>query len=211
MPAGGSANRMTVASSHTGALAGRVARAVTEAFAPAVLVSVLLVVVGWHAYGYSPAGAAWGLAAAAFAAIIPFAVILRGVRTGTLTDHHVGRREQRRGPMLIALGCLAAGIIGMIVLGAERELLAALGAVLIGLTVSIAVTSWWKISVHADVTASVVVVLVMVFGPAMLVTAPIVLLVAWSRVHLGDHTATQTAVGAVVGVVVTAPVFSVLG
>lgn len=190
--------------------ADRLARVVTELFAPAVLVTVLLVVVGWHAYGYSLVGAAWGLAAALFASVIPFALILRGVRSGTLTDHHVGRREQRRTPLLIALGSVAVGLIGLLAFGAERELLAALAAVFIGLIVSLAVTRWWKISVHTDVAASVVAILVAIFGPIMLVTAPVVLVVGWSRVQLGDHTRAQTVVGAVVGALVTWLVFGVL-
>lgn len=182
----------------------------TEIFAPAVLVTVLLVVIGWHAYGYSLAGAAWGLLAALFASIIPFAVILRGVRSGALTDHHVGRREQRRTPMVIGVGSMAVGIVGLVVLGVERELLATLGAVVCGLIVSILVTRWWKISVHTDVAASVVVVLAEIIGPFALAASPIVLLVAWSRVQLRDHTAAQTVVGGMVGAVVTVGALGVL-
>lgn len=190
--------------------ADRVARLVTEIFAPAVLVAVLLVVVGWHAYDYSLAGVAWGLAAALFASVIPFAVILRGVRQGTLSDHHIGRREQRRGPLLIALACLVAGLAGMVVLGAEWELLAALGAGACGLVVSMLVNNWWKMSVHTGVAAGAVVVFMEIYGPVVLVTVPLVFLVAWSRVRLGDHTVAQTVVGGVAGALVAGLAFAVL-
>src|SRR5690349_10555482 len=76
----------------------RVAKLVTEVFAPAILVTILLVLVGWQAYGYSLAGAGWGVATALFTSVIPFLAILGGVRLGKLTDHHIVLREQRRLP-----------------------------------------------------------------------------------------------------------------
>lgn len=191
-------------------MADRIARVVTEAFAPAVLLTVLLVVVGWHAYGDSLVGVAWGLTAALFASVIPFAVILRGVRGGALTDHHIGRREQRRRPLLIGLGSVAVGLVALVALGADRELLAALGAVACSAIVALAVSHWWKVSLHTAGAAGFVVILAEVFGPVMLATAPLVLVVGWSRVQLGDHTPAQVIVGGLVGALVAGLTFAAL-
>lgn len=188
----------------------RLARLVTEVFAPAILVTVLLVVVGWHAYDDSPAGVAWGLAAALFASVIPFAVILRGVRAGTVTDHHLGRREQRRIPILLGLASVTAGLLALIALGAAGELLAALTACACGMIVTLVVSHWWKMSVHAGVAAGVVTVLAEIYGPVMLAFAPLVVVVAWSRVRLADHTVAQVVIGGAVGGLVTGLSFGLL-
>jgi len=69
---------------------------------------------------------------------------------------------------------------------------------LAGLIVSLAVTIFWKVSIHTVVVAGAVVVLAFVFGP----TAPAVALIAWSRVELGDHRPAQVVVGGAFGAVV---------
>ena len=50
------------------------------------------------------------------------------------------------------------------------------------------ITLWWKISVHAAIAAGTATVLLLVFGLALLVVWPLVALIAWSRVQVGDHT-----------------------
>ena len=56
--------------------------------------------------------------------------------------------------------------------------------------------------------AGAVVTLVLVFGSAVLVLSPVVVLAVWARVELGDHTAAQVASGAAIGTMVAAVVFS---
>jgi len=55
-----------------------------------------------------------------------------------------------------------------------------------------------------------VTVLLLVFGPTLLVLAPLVPLVCWARVAVRDHTPAQTVAGATLGITVAAVVFSVL-
>ncbi|WP_433608604.1 phosphoesterase PA-phosphatase [Dactylosporangium sp. CA-139114] len=188
----------------------RVARILTEAFAPAVLVSVLLVLLGAHSEPGLARGLALGAVAALFESVLPFLYILRGVRSGRITDHHVGDRRQRLVPLLVGMGSVLAGIVALVLAGAHRELLAAVGAGGVGLVVAALVNHWWKMSIHAAVAAGSVVILCMVYGWIMLVTAPLVGAVGWSRVALKDHTAAQVAVGTVVGALVAGGVFAAL-
>ena len=53
-------------------------------------------------------------------------------------------------------------------------------------------------------------ILTLVFGPAALILTPLVVLVAWARVAVHDHTPAQTVAGAVLGALVAASVFSLL-
>jgi hypothetical protein len=188
----------------------RAARWLTEAFAPAVLVSVLLVLLGVHAEPGLARGLALGAAAALFESVLPYLYVLRGVRTGRITDHHVGDRRQRLVPLLVGMASVLAGLVVLLLAHAHRELLAAVGAGGIGLVVAALVNHWWKMSIHTAVTAGSVVILCLVYGWILIVTAPLVAAVGWSRVALKDHTAAQVAIGAVVGALVAGPVFAAL-
>ncbi|SCL16110.1 phosphatase PAP2 family protein [Micromonospora inyonensis] len=183
---------------------------VTEATAPAVLVTVLLVTVGWRSAPTGLGGLGWGLLATVFASGIPIAYILGGVRRGRLTDHHVRIREQRRIPLLVGLASAAGGLALLAALGAPRPVLALVAAGVIGLVVASSVSHWWKMSIHSAVAAGALVVLASTFGPRLLVGSPLLVLVGWSRVRLGNHTVGQVVTGAGLGALVAVTVFTPL-
>ncbi len=79
-----------------------------------------------------------------------------------------------------------------------------------GIGTAAAITLVWKISVHVAVVAGIVSILSLVFGPVMLALAPVVVLSAWARVVLRDHTPAQTAAGAFLGSGVASAVYSLL-
>jgi hypothetical protein len=120
-------------------------------------------------------------------------------------------RAQRRTPLLIAIASVTAGLLLLALVGAPRDLVALVAAMLVGLTASTAVTLFWKISFHAAVAAGAVVILAHVFGPAWLALAPLVGLVAWSRVASGDHGWAQVAAGAALGGLTAGVVFPLVG
>jgi hypothetical protein len=188
----------------------RVARWLTEAFAPAVLVSVLLVLLGVHAEPGLARGLALGALAALFESVLPYLYILRGVRTGRISDHHIGDRRQRLVPLLVGTGSVLAGFVVLLAAHAHRELLAAVVAGGVGLVVAALVNHWWKMSIHSAVASGSVVILILVYGWIMLLTVPLLAAVGWSRVALKDHTVAQVVVGTVVGALVAGVVFSAL-
>lgn len=187
-----------------------VARTVTEALAPAVLVAVLLILVGWHAGGAGDAGRWWGLPAALFSAVIPFAYIVRGVRRGRLTDHHIAVREQRRVPLVFGAVSVLVGLVVLVLFDAPRELVALVVAGAVGLVVCATVTHLWKMSIHTAVASGTVVILALVYGPVWAFAALVVGLIGWARVRLGAHTPAQVVVGAAIGATVAATVFPAL-
>ncbi|MFI5496525.1 phosphoesterase PA-phosphatase [Actinoplanes sp. NPDC051859] len=191
--------------------ADRAARIASEIFAPAVLVAGLLLLVGWHAGDTPGVSRWWGLPGALFAAGIPLAYVLRGVRSGRLTNHHIPEREHRRIPMLIGIASVAVGLTALILLGAPREVLALMTAGGAGLLVFTAVTHWWKMSIHAGVAAGTAATLTAVYGPlALLVAVPCALLACWSRIRLSAHTVPQVLAGALVGATIASTVFPAL-
>lgn len=188
----------------------RTARIVTEVLAPAVLVALLMLVVGWHAGETPGVSRWWGLPGALFAAGIPLAYILRGVRQGRLTSHHIPEREHRLVPLLFGVVSVAVGLVALLLLGAPQEVIALLTAGGVGLLVFTAVTRWWKMSIHAGVAAGTAATLIALYGWVALPAVPLVLLACWARVRLSAHTTAQVIAGAAVGAVIAGTVFPAL-
>ena len=187
------------------------ATVVTEATAPAPTALLLLLAVAWHSAPNRLAALLWGVVAVLFAAVLPFAFILRGVRRGHWEDHHVSERHSRRVPLLVGMASVVVGLALLAAGGAPRELVALVAAMLVGLAVTLLVSLRWKISIHTSVIGGTAVILGLVFGwPLLVVAVPVVLLVAWARVRLGAHSAAQVASGAAVGALVAALVYPVL-
>jgi hypothetical protein len=190
--------------------ADRTARIASEIFAPAVLVGLLMLVVGWHAGDQPGVSRWWGLPGALFSAGLPLLYVLRGVRQGRLSSHHIPERAQRRTPLLIGLASVAVGLLALVLLGAPRDVLALLAAGGVGLVVYTVVTQWWKMSIHAGVAAGTAATLTAIYGPLALLAVPLVLLACWARVRLSAHTTAQVITGALVGALIAGTVFPAL-
>jgi membrane-associated phospholipid phosphatase len=191
-------------------IADRAARIASEVLAPAVLVAGLLLVVGWHAGDQPGVSRWWGLPGVLFTVGIPLAYVLRGVRQGRLSSHHIPEREHRRIPLLFGIASVTVGLLALALLGAPREVLALLAAGGVGLVVFTVVTHWWKMSIHAGVAAGTVATLTAIYGPLALLCVPLVLLAGWSRVRLSAHTSAQVIAGALVGAVIAGTIFPAL-
>ncbi|MEU5943849.1 hypothetical protein ABZ807_32935 [Micromonospora sp. NPDC047548] len=80
------------------------ARIGTEGFAPAVFAAAMPLIIALHSTAPAIAvGIGWAALAVLFCSVVPYGIIWLGVRRGRLTDHHLGVREQRRGPL--STGC----------------------------------------------------------------------------------------------------------
>lgn len=185
----------------------RGARAVTEVFAPAILVVGVLLAVGWHSTD-SLTGVGWGLLAALFCGIIPISFILYGVRRGYWTDRHVKVRQQRAVPITVTAVSVVVGLSALAWFDAPQEVIALVLAMLGGLAATMAITFFWKVSVHTAVAAGTATILTLTYGPILAATAPVVALVGWSRVVLKDHTLAQTVMGSIVGATAAAVIFA---
>jgi membrane-associated phospholipid phosphatase len=103
----------------------------------------------------------------------------------------------------VALSCTGLGFVLSVVLGAPHELQASLLAALVTGAALASVTGAWKISFHAAAIVGAVAILVWGISWEMLVLAPLVPAVAWSRVALGRHTLAQALAGVAVGSALT--------
>jgi membrane-associated phospholipid phosphatase len=187
----------------------RLARAVTELLAPANLAVSQLLLVSWHS---TPglAGLGWGLLTAIFCGLIPYGIVIAGVRRRRWTDRHVRVRQQRPVPFLAAIASFLAGLVLLVAMGAPQPLIGLVVAMLACLAATMLVTLWWKLSLHTAAASGTVAILALTFGPLLILALPVIALVAWSRIRLSDHTPTQTLAGAVLGGLVATAVFILL-
>ncbi|MDO0910972.1 hypothetical protein QQM39_08920 [Streptomyces sp. DT2A-34] len=137
----------------------------------------------------------------------PLALVVRDVRRGRLADWHIVDRASRIRPLLLT-GCCFLGAWAVHLVGAGPSVLGTVVAALtLAVVVGVAVTRFWKISVHTTVCALAVTALAFDVGIGLLGLAPVVALVAWSRVRLNSHTVAQTLAGAAVGTLASAVAF----
>lgn len=184
-------------------MAHRAARLLSSVFQPILTGTYVLLVVSAASAATWAEALAWGLGTTALTAGVPTLDLLRRMRRSTISDFHIVVREQRLRPLVVMLACVALALALAAALDAPRELRVALLAALAAGSLLTAITRVWKISFHAATAASAVALLVWALGPTALLLAPLPPAVAWSRVSLGRHSATQVAAGAGVGLAVT--------
>jgi membrane-associated phospholipid phosphatase len=177
----------------------RWARLLTELLAPSVIVFLLPLAVAWDTTRSLEATALWGLLVAFASSLLPMAFIVWGSRTGRWDGHHVRNREGRLIPFLVLIVLSATGLAGLVVFDAPRPMIALDISLLGGLVVTGLITLWWKVSLHTAVAGGAVMILSIVYTAQLLLLWLFVAAVGWSRVHLGDHTASQVVVGACAG------------
>ena len=139
---------------------GSLAARVTYLLEPKNWLIVTVVGVGAHADGL--AGAAWGLLAAFFAAVLPTVFISYGIRRGRWEDRNVGARRARLVVLGFITASVATGLILLAVLGAPALLTGYLAFMLASVAVLAAITLVWKISIHCAVAAGSVTILALV-------------------------------------------------
>jgi membrane-associated phospholipid phosphatase len=186
----------------------RLARIVTEALSPAVVVVVLLLSVSWQATGHDVAATlGWAVLLAVFYGVLPMAFLVVGARRGRWDGHWVRDREHRTLPLLMCLASALAGMAVMLLGDAPAALVALAWAMISTLVACLVITRWWKVSVHASVAGGAAALVTLIYGPWMLLLVPLVALVCWSRVMVRDHTVAQVVIGALLGPLVGGVVF----
>lgn len=179
----------------------RVAAAVTEVSSPTILAPALLLAIALdQQVRHGRDAVLWGLLAGIAAGVIPLIFLRMGVRKGRWSDHHVPARESRVLPLAVAVCSVAAGIALLLIGHAPRAISALVVAMLVGLLAVLAVSLFWKVSIHSAVAGGTAVILTATFGVIGLAIGLVVVFgAAWSRVRLGDHSIAQVVVGAAVG------------
>jgi hypothetical protein len=177
----------------------RAANFISEALAPIVVIPLLTVGVSLASADSLVAGAGYAAIAVLFAAALPYAVLLVGVRSGRFADRHVRARAQRPALLAFTLASVSVALALLWVLQAPGALFALMAAMVAGMTVTLLVTTFWKISIHTSCVAGAVTSLAVLVHPGYLVLAPLVVMTGWARVVRRDHSFAQVVAGTAVG------------
>ena len=154
-------------------------------------------------------GLVWWIITVLGMTVAPYLFILRGIRSGKITDHHVSDRTQRLIPLTFGLICMIAAFAILIVLHATGQFLATATAVIVVLAGCIAVTqiAQWKISLHASGMAGAVTIVVFIFGPMYALLGLLLIVIGWARWQVRAHTVLQTVGGSILAIILTVGIF----
>jgi membrane-associated phospholipid phosphatase len=98
----------------------------------------------------------------------------------------------------------------MLLLGAPRQMIALVVAMLATISAILPITAFWKISVHTSAASGAVAVLAVGVSAWCWAAFPLVAVIGWSRVALRDHTPGQVVAGAALGAPVAGAAFAFL-
>lgn len=176
---------------------------------PLITVAILLLVLG--------ADADQALTAFIFIGfpfcVVPLVDVFWMVSRGFASSLELPERKQRLEPLTLAIVAGLAGFFLYYDSDSSIDLVAILAATyLVNLVLLLAVTVFWKISVHATAVGGMFSVIAYVLGPIFGLAAPnegvllatlaaLVPLVMWARLHLRVHTMPQVVAGALLGMV----------
>jgi membrane-associated phospholipid phosphatase len=132
------------------------------------------------------------------------------VRRGRVEDRQVRERAQRPALLAFTLASVAVGLVVLRLLHAPRDLFEIMAAMVAGMAITLLVSTFWKISIHASCVAGVITSLALLVDGRAWWLGPLVLVTAWSRMLLRHHALAQVAVGTIVDSVVAGMVLSIL-
>ena len=178
-----------------------VARMISTVAAPAPAATVLLLGVACYTSRSLAAGLVLGVLGAA-CATLPTTLYIEHVlvRRGTRQRRLAGRSE-RLAPLAVACASVLLAMVLVRALEASRDLQTVLLTMFFVLGLTLVATPLNRVSVHVAAITGGSVVLQLLFGAIGVAVLPVVALVGWSRLELGEHTRAQVIIGAVLGVI----------
>ncbi|MAS34990.1 MAG: hypothetical protein CL610_13355 [Anaerolineaceae bacterium] len=187
------------------------ARLVSNLLSPPVVWAVMVFPIAFRDATSRQQAVSWALVYGVLVCIMPMVYVGWMVRRGSISDLHMGVREERIRPFIVSLVCTAIAWWALRLMGAPPIIpLFALFS-LVQIAVMALITLVWQISMHAMSISSAAVAAFAFFGPLWaLPILPLVILVGAARLNLKRHTLAQVIAGTAVGVMIPLVVFALL-
>ena len=130
------------------------ARAISDLFGPPVVAVPALGVGAWTSHAQ---GTYWyALLYFRIGVLLPVLYVIWAIHTGRIADFHMSNRRERVAPFVVSLICGLGAWVLLVVLGAPRDFVAPVLALLLQTLLLFLITLVWQVSVHTAVTASLV-------------------------------------------------------
>ena len=146
-----------------------------------------------------------------FVLVLPVAITLGMRAAGRVSNSDITERRERLLPYTLITAGYLAGAAVLRLVGAPREVVAAMACYFTVTAVCTAITAFWKISMHMAGIAGPVVAASLLLPKTALLSIALVPLLAWARLVLRRHTPAQIAGGALTSAVVTYLTLRALG
>jgi membrane-associated phospholipid phosphatase len=187
------------------------ARLTTDVLNPFLTGFIVIVLLAFKGTDSAAAAVKWASVSTALSVLPVLVVVVYLVRRKKLDGFFSNPRPQRTGLYLLAsaFGALGYGLLWY--LQAPELLVATFAAGLAAIVIFTGVNLVWKISLHMAFLAGAVVILIIVYGAAAAGTLILLPPVAWARMALKQHSALQTAAGAVIAAAIVVGVFWAYG
>ncbi|HEY3993437.1 MAG TPA: phosphatase PAP2 family protein [Ktedonobacteraceae bacterium] len=189
----------------------RIARHVSNILAPATISVPMILLVAFYKASSIASALAYAGITLFFLSIGPFAYILVGVRLGKLSDVDVSKRSERVGPFIFGLLSVCLGWFVLVLVHGPTPLISTVIVTAISGLITMIITLWWKISLHAGTLGAAATILTIFYGAAMLPAFALLILVSWSRVVLRRHTVAQVVAGSLLSIVLASLILKLVG
>lgn len=165
---------------------------------PYVLVSKLT---NDHMYAFK-----WAIFSYGFIVVTAVFVTI-GVLLGIFSNFDVSKKEQR--PLLFSLLAFSmfCYFISLVFLSAPKILFFGILFLVIGLVTVVIITKWIKASIHMAVLTSVIILISIAYKGYSFPLYLLIPLLAWARIKTKEHTFTETAIGTILGLVLTLSIY----
>jgi len=145
-----------------------------------------------------------------FATVVPVSIVLAFTSRTHRGQLDIHEREARLFPLLAIIPSYAMGYASLYAMSAPAAIQCLMLCYTINTAFVLAVSLFWKISIHAVGVSGPAVAMTYVFGSIGIVLMLMIPMVMWSRVHLKKHTVAQVIAGASSALTITTLVFLVM-
>lgn len=183
------------------------ARGISAVVNPPAVLFVLFVALVWR-HGAPPQRTAlWLGICLGFGALLPVGYVGVLKHRKRVEGFFVADRALRLRPLLVGSSSCLVGLVLLGGVSAPSDVRALMLCAACNGLLMAAITTRWKVSLHAAGAGGALAVLVFLFGLPGFFPAPAALAVCWARVEAGAHTPAQVAAGAVLAFLATWAVF----
>lgn len=181
------------------------AQIISRVFDPAVLGIVILLVAIGRGSMTSTEMIAWIIAIIILNGLIPLLFLIYFTNQGYVFDDILENEAVNRQRVRIYIVFLAIVVLEFLILVSTQQhqpLLAVFTGGLIAIGLGLIITYYWKISLHAALITFFVAMLICLYGPKLLPSVLLIILVFWSRLVLKRHNFSQLLAGFLLALIV---------
>ena len=189
----------------------RIADLISGVINPFAVSLAAILLLSFESTATVPDAMKWSGVMAAVSALPVLLLVIYQARVGRLDGVLNATRRQRRGIYLLSIVCAAVVYAILLHWQAPPLLQAAFIGGFSGAVLFMVINLRWKISLHTGFAGALVAMLVMLYGWMAAAAAVLVLLTAWSRIELRQHSVLEVTAGAALGGLIAATVLGISG